>query len=116
MLVLTFGGALAAPRGRRCPLASFAGRRGAVVGRVPAGRGASPRLFDDVLLLAGVTLNSLLSALILLVQYFADMTRAMQTLRWLLGDLDVASYQPLVAALPMLVVAMRHSSCGCRGR
>ena len=39
------------------------------------------------------------------MQYFADMTRAMQTLRWLLGDLDVASYQPLLAALPMLVVA-----------
>ena len=58
-----------------------------------------------VLLLAGVTLNSFLSALILLVQYFADMTQTMQTLRWLLGDLDVAGYRPLVAALPMLAIA-----------
>ena len=30
----------------------------------------------------------------------------MQTLRWLLGDLDVASYTPIVVALPMLVVAI----------
>jgi iron complex transport system permease protein len=59
-----------------------------------------------VLLLAGVTLNSLFSALILMVQYFADMTRAVQTMRWLLGDLDVASYSPIVAALPLLAVAI----------
>src|SRR4029078_6659513 len=58
-----------------------------------------------VLLLAGVTLNSFLSALILLVQYFADMTQTMQTLRWLLGDLGVAGQRPPVAALPMLAIA-----------
>jgi iron complex transport system permease protein len=58
-----------------------------------------------VLLLAGVTLNSFLSALILLVQYFSDMSQTMQTLRWLLGDLDVASYRPLIVALPMLGVS-----------
>ena len=33
------------------------------------------------------------------------MTQTLQTLRWLLGDLDVASYRPLVVALPMLFVA-----------
>jgi iron complex transport system permease protein len=39
------------------------------------------------------------------VQYFSDMSQTMQTLRWLLGDLDVASYRPLVVALPMLGVS-----------
>ena len=87
------------------PAASFLGASGAVLVvyllSVARHRGFS----TNVLLLAGVTLNSLLSALILLVQYFADMTRALQTMRWLLGDLDVASYDPILAALPMLVVA-----------
>ena len=59
-----------------------------------------------MLLLAGVTLNSFFSALILMLQYLADMASVMQTLRWLLGDLDVASYTPIVVALPMLVVAI----------
>jgi iron complex transport system permease protein len=104
MLVLTLGGALAAAWAT-VPLASFLGATGAVLVvyllTVARHRGFS----TNVLLLAGVTLNSLLSALILLVQYFADMTQALQTLRWLLGDLDVASYAPLLAALPMLAVA-----------
>jgi iron complex transport system permease protein len=105
MLVLTLGGALAAAWAT-VPLASFLGAAGAVLVvyllTVARHRGFS----TNILLLAGVTLNSLLSALILLVQYFADMTQALQTLRWLLGDLDVASYAPLAAALPMLVVAL----------
>jgi iron complex transport system permease protein len=105
MLVLTFGGALTAAAWATVPLASFLGAVGAVAVVYLLAAARHRGFSTTVLLLAGVTLNSLLSALILLVQYFADMTRAMQTLRWLLGDLDVASYQPLLAALPMLVVA-----------
>jgi iron complex transport system permease protein len=105
MLALTFGGAIAAASWATVPAASFLGASGAVVIvyllSVARHRGFS----TNVLLLAGVTLNSLLSALILLVQYFADMTRALQTMRWLLGDLDVASYDPILAALPMLLIA-----------
>jgi iron complex transport system permease protein len=105
MVALTFGGVLAAAAWATVPLASFLGASCAVfvvyLLTVARHRGFS----THVLLLAGVTLNSLLSALILMVQYFADMTRAVQTMRWLLGDLDVASYSPIVAALPLLVVA-----------
>jgi iron complex transport system permease protein len=50
-------------------------------------------------------MNAFFSALILFVQYFADMTRALQTLRWLMGDLDVAGYAPIVAALPLTLAA-----------
>jgi len=105
MLVLVLGGAMASLSWASVPAASFVGALAAVgvVYLLAAGRHRG--FSTGVLLLAGVTLNSFLSALILLVQYFADMTQTMQTLRWLLGDLDVAGYRPLVAALPMLAIA-----------
>ena len=62
-------------------------------------------LSTTVLLLAGVTLNAFFSALILFVQYLSDFAQTYRALRWLMGDLDVAGYAPIVAALPMVVVA-----------
>src|SRR5207244_9676711 len=59
----------------------------------------------NVLLLAGVTLNSLFSALILFVQFLADYTQTFRTVRWLMGDLDVTSYGPLLAAVPPLALS-----------
>jgi iron complex transport system permease protein len=59
----------------------------------------------DVLLLAGVTLNALVSALILLVQYFADFAETYRMLRWLMGDLDVGGFLPIAAVLPLIVIA-----------
>ena len=58
-----------------------------------------------VLLLAGVTLNAFFSALILFVQYLSDYAQTFRALRWLMGDLDVASYSPIVAALPLVAIA-----------
>jgi len=58
-----------------------------------------------VLLLAGVTLNAFFSALILFVQYISDFSQTFRALRWLMGDLDVASYGPILAALPLVAVA-----------
>ena len=62
----------------------------------------------DVLLLAGVTLNAFFSALILLVQYLSDFTETMRTLRWLMGDLDVAGYRPLAIAIVLHPACRRH--------
>jgi iron complex transport system permease protein len=59
----------------------------------------------SVLLLAGVTLNAFFSALVLFVQYMADFTDAYRTLRWLMGDLDVGSFDPLLGALPLVGLA-----------
>ncbi len=59
----------------------------------------------DVLLLAGVTLNAFISALILLVQYFADFAETYRMLRWLMGDLDVGGFTPIAAVLPLLLMA-----------
>ncbi|HEX5068949.1 MAG TPA: iron ABC transporter permease [Vicinamibacterales bacterium] len=59
-------------------------------------------LSTTVLLLAGVTLNAFFSALILFVQYLSDFAQTFRALRWLMGDLDVASYTPILAALPLV--------------
>jgi ABC-type Fe3+-siderophore transport system permease subunit len=58
-----------------------------------------------VLLLAGVTLNAFFSALILFVQYIADFTQTYRTVRWLMGDLDVGGFGPIVASLPLVIIA-----------
>ncbi len=52
-----------------------------------------------------MTLNSVFSALIMFVQYLADYTQSFQAVRWLMGNLDVSSYRPIVSALPLLLVA-----------
>jgi iron complex transport system permease protein len=51
-------------------------------------------------------MNSFFSALILFVQYLSDFTETFRALRWLMGDLDVAGYEPILAALPLIVFAL----------
>jgi iron complex transport system permease protein len=63
-------------------------------------------LSTTVLLLAGVTMNSFFSALILFVQYLSDFTETVRALRWLMGDLDVAGYRPILGALPLVIVSL----------
>jgi len=87
------------------PLATLAGSLGAlaiVYGLSAARRrGAS----SMVLLLAGVTLTTLLGALTTFVRYLADFTQTLQTVRWLMGSLDVGSYGPIGAALVPMTLA-----------
>jgi iron complex transport system permease protein len=40
------------------------------------------------------------------VQYIADFSQAYRAARWLMGDLDVGSYEPVIAAAPIIAVAM----------
>lgn len=106
MLAITFDWTLGSGPLSAVPLASFIGSLAAViVVYVLATLRARRALSTGVLLLAGVTLNAFFSALILFVQYFADFADAFRAIRWLMGDLDVSSYQPLAAALPLLAVA-----------
>ena len=58
-----------------------------------------------VLLLAGVTLTTVLAAVTTFVRYVADFTQTLQTVRWLMGSLDVGSYGPIAAALVPMVLA-----------
>jgi iron complex transport system permease protein len=105
MLVLIFGVSLSVGPFSTVPLASFAG---AAVAAGIVYRLATPyrrAMSTAVLLLAGVTLNSFFSALIMFAQYFADFAQAYRASRWLMGDLDVGSYQPIVAAVPLVAIA-----------
>jgi iron complex transport system permease protein len=105
MLAITLGATVSIAGVSAVPLASFAGSLGAVAIVYALATIRHRGLSTEVLLLAGVTLNSFFSALILFVQYFADFSQTFRTVRWLMGDLDVASYQPIVASLPFLAVA-----------
>jgi iron complex transport system permease protein len=88
------------------PTASFAGSLiGTLVVYLLATR-VNKALSTNVLLLAGVTLNTFFSALITLVQYLIDFADWYRTARWLLGNLDVSSFNPILAALPLVGVSI----------
>jgi iron complex transport system permease protein len=106
MLALTFDWTIGLTGISAVPAAAFVGAGGAVAIVYALATGRHRGLSTDVLLLAGVTLNSFFSALILCIQYFSDFADAHRTLRWLMGDLDVSSFQPILTALPLLVVAL----------
>jgi iron complex transport system permease protein len=40
------------------------------------------------------------------VQYIADFAQVYATFRWLMGDLDVGGFEPIAAALPLIVVSL----------
>ena len=87
------------------PIASFIGSLVAIAVVYALATSQKRGLSTNVLLLAGVTLNSFFSALILFVQFIADFTQAFRAVRWLMGDLDVGSYAPILAAVPFLLCA-----------
>ena len=105
MLAISFGAALAIGPLSPVPVASLAGAfLAAAVVYALATKPGRP-MSTSVLLLAGVTLNSFFSALILFVQYMADFAETYRTVRWLMGDLDVGGFAPIVGVLPLMLVA-----------
>jgi iron complex transport system permease protein len=105
MLAITFGWSFAWLGIPAAPAAIFIGSLAAVGIVYALARARHQGLSTNVLLLAGVTMNAFFSALILFVQYFADFAQTYRILRWLMGDLDVSSYQPILTALPLVIVA-----------
>jgi len=105
MLAITFSWSFAWAGVPAAAAASFVGSLVAVSVVYALARARHRGLSTNVLLLAGVTMNAFFSALILFVQYFADFSQTYRILRWLMGDLDVSSFQPIVTALPLVVVA-----------
>ena len=106
MLVIIFGVSLTVLGVPAVPLASFTGSLAAVAIVYSLARLRRQGLSTNVLLLAGVTLNSLFSAIIMFVQYVADFSQNFQAIRWLMGNLDVSGYEPIVWALPPLGIAL----------
>jgi iron complex transport system permease protein len=105
MLAITFGASLSWLGVPLAPLASFLGSLCAVAVVYLLASARQRGISTTVLLLAGVTMNAFFSALILFVQFFADFTDTFRMLRWLMGDLDVSSYQPILTALPLVIAA-----------
>jgi len=107
MVAITFGASLplALPFGGVTG-ASLAGAGLAVLVVYALASARHSGLSTTVLLLAGVTMNAFFSALILFVQYLSDFTETFRALRWLMGDLDVAGYTPILAALPLIALAL----------
>ena len=105
MLVIVLGAAATVGPFSAVPLASLGGAAvaAAIVYRLATMQGQA--ISTSVLLLAGVTLNSFFSALIMFVQYIADFAQVYRAVRWLMGDLDVGSFEPIAAALPLMLVA-----------
>ena len=105
MIAITSGWTLPFFAGASVPASALIGSMGSVFIVYSLARAKHSGLSTTVLLLAGVTLNAFFSAIILFVQYissFADLFRAM---RWLMGNLDVSSYTPLLGALPLAAAA-----------
>jgi len=105
MLAITFSWSFTWAGVPASAAASFLGSLAAVGIVYALARARHRGLSTNVLLLAGVTMNAFFSALILFVQYFADFSQTYRILRWLMGDLDISSYQPVVTALPLLVLS-----------
>ena len=106
MTAITFGSAIPILGWTGVTGASLAGATLAVLVVYALASARHSGLSTTVLLLAGVTMNSFFSALILFVQYLSDFTETFRALRWLMGDLDVAGYQPILGGLPLIVIAM----------
>ena len=63
-------------------------------------------LFPGVLLLSGVVLNLIAGAGVLMIQYLTDYTRALQILRWMVGNLDIVGYGVIIKMLIFLVPSL----------
>jgi iron complex transport system permease protein len=105
MLAIIFGVSLSLGPLTSVPLASFIGASLATALVYWLATRPGRAMSTSVLLLAGVTLNSFFSALIMFVQYIADFAQVYRAARWLMGDLDVGGFEPIAAAVPLTVVA-----------
>jgi iron complex transport system permease protein len=55
------------------------------------------------LLLAGVVMNFLYSAFVLFIQFFSNFTESLQTMRWIMGSLDIVGYDEVWKTLAFVV-------------
>ncbi|HEX8499030.1 MAG TPA: iron ABC transporter permease, partial [Pyrinomonadaceae bacterium] len=60
-------------------------------------------VLPGALLLAGVVMNTVAAAGVVVIQYFADYSRALQILRWTIGSLDVVGFDLVWRMLLFLV-------------
>lgn len=86
-------------------IASFVGAlavSGAILALAMSGYGRDV----STLLLAGIAISLSCSALILFVQYLADMTKTFRMVRWMMGGLAVVGYDEVLWLLPWTVIGL----------
>ncbi|RMI20266.1 MAG: iron ABC transporter permease, partial [Calditrichaeota bacterium] len=64
------------------------------------------RLSIHSMILVGVTINYIFSAVILILHYLADFTETHQMIRWTIGGLDVVDYATLMRSLPVVGLSL----------
>jgi len=108
VLVILFFGSLSIRFSYLQPLASFLGALATLglVYRLGRSRGKAGSIHPVTLILAGVTLNLLFGSIILLLQYIADPAQTFFLLHWLMGNLDIASYSPVLILVPFQVIGL----------
>jgi iron complex transport system permease protein len=62
------------------------------------------RLTTGLLLLAGVSVNFLFGALVMLLQYLIDFEQNFALIRWMMGSLDTVGYNSVLGVAPVLLV------------
>jgi iron complex transport system permease protein len=82
---------------------AFAGAGIAVMIAYRIARRSGPFPAAGTLLLAGVVINLIANAGVVTIQYFADYTRVLQILRWMIGSLDVVGFDLIYRMLFFLV-------------
>ncbi|HVF68741.1 MAG TPA: iron ABC transporter permease [Pyrinomonadaceae bacterium] len=83
-------------------VAAFAGACASVVVVYRLAR-TGATVLPGALLLAGVVMNTVAAAGVVVIQYFADYSRALQILRWTIGSLDVVGFDLIWRMLVFLV-------------
>ncbi|MEQ9619972.1 MAG: iron ABC transporter permease [Deltaproteobacteria bacterium] len=62
------------------------------------------------LLLAGVVMNFLYSAFVLFIQFFSSFTESLQTMRWIMGSLDIVGFddvwKTLIFVVPGVIILL----------
>lgn len=88
------------------PIAAFLGALGAmflVFSLVKTRHGDFP---TGVLLLAGVTANFFFASLVMFIHYLSDFTQSFQIVRWMMGGLDITSYETVWSILPLVLIGL----------
>ncbi len=88
------------------PLFAFGGAGVVVLGVFGLARARGREQDPGTILLAGVTVSFLCAALILLVQFMADVGDTNRMIRWMMGGLDVVGWTPTTRSAPFAVVGL----------
>ena len=88
------------------PMAAFMGAASVVFAVFMISRHLGRRMDASTILLTGVTISFLCSALILMMQYLSDFTDTNRMIRWMMGGLDTVGYKALWQSLPFVALGL----------